>query len=110
MNAPEIPEITPEEMPAKTIANLMAVVSAVAYGKKVSADRMRARLAVCLTCDRVRKDGEKFRCGICGCKLSAPKGIADVRKRDLINLVLYEETPMYSCKHHEGSKWKKAGV
>lgn len=110
MNAPEIPEITPEEMPAKTIANLLAVAAAVTLGNKIDCDRMRARLRVCMKCDRVRTDNDRFRCGICGCKLGAPNGVDDVHKRELANLILYEETGMYGCKHPEGSRWKKAGV
>jgi len=110
MSAPEIPEITKEELPDVTLKNLMSVASAVVCGKKVSHDRMRERMKICLACDKVRTDNKTFRCGICGCRLNAPASVDTRYKGWLVNLVLYEETAEYGCKHSGGSSWKRGGV
>ena len=110
MNAPEVPEIKPDERTEKTLTNLFSLASAIVTGKKISPERMRQRLAVCMECDRMRSDGSNWRCGVCGCKLDAPDAVNDQLKSRLINLVLYEETARYGCKHGTGSRWKKAGI
>jgi uncharacterized paraquat-inducible protein A len=87
------------EMFQKTLSLAKALIT----GTDVSEDRLRARLEICSTCDKVKHDGNTMRCGICGCKL------ADT---GLVNLARYEEDPdkKYGCMHPDGSRWKAKGV
>ena len=65
-------------------------------------ERIAKRLAICSTCDHVATpDNESARCWVCGCTRYGEK---------LSNLVLFEETRKYGCKHPDGSKWQAEGV
>jgi len=98
-----------ETLIAKTIRigqGAVNVAKAIASGKRVSPERVAARVEICAECNKVQvvtKKGERrIRCGICGCKI---KG-----HRALINLATYEENKRWGCKHPKGSRWKKNGV
>ena len=79
-----------------------SLASAVVSGDKISEDRIKARLAICIRCPLANRTYDPPKCSICGCKLKGDSSIT--------NLVAYEETAQYGCKHPEGSQWKKAGV
>jgi hypothetical protein len=89
------------ELP-KLVQDTISVASALLTGQDVSLERLEARLKICAACPEVKRDGDKLKCGICGCKV--------VGTKQLINLARFEETDKYGCKHKEGSQWKKGGV
>lgn len=76
----------------------MSLAKALLTGKDVSKERLKARLAVCSSCDYRDETGNLIRCGICGCR---------VKDSGLINLARFEETKDYGCKFPGGSKWKE---
>lgn len=89
--------------PHWSIFNLISVTSALMFGHGVSQERRKKRLAICSTCDKLVNDGKTFRCGVCGCKLRGQSSA-------LVDLLKYEETSRYGCKHPKGSRWKAQGV
>jgi hypothetical protein len=84
------------------IGKTITAASALLTGTVISPERVKKRIEVCATCDKVRRDGDKMWCGVCGCALKGDKS--------LINLARYEETPAYGCKHPAGSRWKENDV
>ena len=89
--------------PKWSLSNLASVTSAVAFGQEVTQTRRQKRLEVCMSCDKLVNDGPSLRCGVCGCKLRG-------QSNALVDLLRYEETSRYGCKHPKGSQWKKQGV
>ena len=89
------------------VQKTVSLAIALTAGRRVSDERVRRRVEICSRCRyvRVRKTRRRDRrlnCGICGCRLRG--------RHALINLVRYEETRRWGCKHPGGSRWKKAGV
>jgi len=101
---PENGELELRTRPEISLKNLWSVASALFLGNGVESDRRKRRLEICRSCELLIFDeaNKVARCGICGCKLSG--------KENLVDLLRFEETDQYGCKHPEGSKWKKAGV
>ena len=97
-----------EKKPAEDNRNLFqkaySLATAIAFGTKVSPERIKKRLDVCEACEHVKIEKGHPRCGICKCKLG------DNVTPQLFSLTTYEETGEYGCHHPEGSQWKKAGV
>jgi len=89
--------------PRVAASTVTAVSSALMFGKGVTPERRQKRLEICSSCDKMVFDGQIMRCGMCGCKLHGQSGA-------LVDLLRYEETPRYGCKHPHGSRWKAAGV
>jgi len=77
------------------------VALALLTAKDVSRERLRKRLEICSSCEKVYLSGKVMKCGVCNCTLS---------QSGLINLARYEETDSYGCKHPDGSRWKNAGA
>ena len=101
---PENGELELRTRPEISLKNLWSVASALFFGSGIETDRRKRRLEICRSCDLLVFDevNKVARCGICGCKLSG--------KENLVDLLRFEETDQYGCKHPTGSKWKKAGV
>jgi hypothetical protein len=99
------PNSTPlKTKPEVTFKNLLSVCKALFFGEGVSQERREKRALICSQCEYLAYDPQirDPHCGICGCKISG-----DAR---IINLLRYEETPSYGCKHPGGSRWIKEGV
>lgn len=89
--------------PVDSFTKLLSLSKAVITGDRgVSEQRREARLAICLKCPLANKTHDPPICSICGCKLKGEKSV--------VNLIAYEETKDYGCKHPSGSRWKEAGV
>lgn len=89
--------------PDLSFRNLFSVCLALFVGKGISRQRKKKRLELCSQCDLLTFDHfGRPRCGICGCKLKGDNALVD--------LLRYEETEWYGCKHPDGSVWKKNGV
>lgn len=81
----------------------LSLARALLTGQDVSDERIQKRVEICTACELVVKHEDGLMsCGVCGCRLKGD--------RSLINLVRYEETPVYGCKHPKGSRWKESGV
>lgn len=89
--------------PVDMFTKVASLTKAVVTGDRgVSQERREERLKICLKCPLSNKTYDPPKCSICGCKLRGDAG--------LVNLIAYEETKEYGCKHPSGSQWKKAGV
>lgn len=84
------------------VSKAASVTSALLFGKKVSAARIKARMEVCSDCLFSEIENGKLSCGICGCGISGSPSA--------LNLAQYEETEEYGCHHPQGSRWKKFDV
>jgi hypothetical protein len=86
-----------------TLKQAASFSRALLAGRFVSAETVAERLAICETCDQLRRDERGRWCAACGC------GLSDAA-RQITNLAAYEENlPHWGCKHprrSQGAGWK----
>jgi hypothetical protein len=82
---------------------ILPVLSAVTSGEEINIERRQKRLLICSDCPKLSLVDGKIGCGVCGCRLQ-------INDKSIINLINYEETEKYGCKHPDGSQWKKNNV